>query len=295
MKNGNKNSALALYSKAARRSSRQVIKTYSTSFGLASGLLSRSNRQHVINIYALVRIADEIVDGAAEEVVEAGGVVSPINVLNDLEHYVYRAMREEYSSNLTVHAFAQTANFVGIGREIIYPFFESMRMDLSIKVHDQASYEKYVYGSAEVVGLMCLAAFMHGRIYTPEQKAQLVAGARALGAAFQKVNFLRDLAKDYEQLHRSYFPEVSVMSFDEPTKTRLVAEIDADLAVARDSLRLLSFGARRGVAAAQYLFTALNRKIEVTPAAVLLNTRIRVAAPYKLWILVKAFFGATPK
>ncbi|MDP3207667.1 MAG: squalene/phytoene synthase family protein, partial [Rhodoglobus sp.] len=174
---------LALYDRVAEETASIVIARYSTSFGLASKLLGAGVRQHVENIYALVRIADEIVDGAAED---AGvDTVGAGRALNELERETESAMDTGFSSNLVVHAFALTARETGFEVELTAPFFESMRTDLTHTQHDQASFERYVYGSAEVVGLMCLRAFVHGE--TVADLPRMEAGARALGAAFQKV------------------------------------------------------------------------------------------------------------
>ena len=283
---------LALYSMAAQKAAREVIYSYSTSFGLATRLLGPSYQRHVENIYALVRVADEIVDGSAAEAKKVESSVDPEKLLAEFEAETYRAMALGYSTNLVIHAFALTARDVGINRELVEPFFFSMRQDLSETEHDQASFEKYVYGSAEVVGLMCLAVFVHGKNYTEEQKRQLVKGARALGSAFQKVNFLRDLAADFKRLGRSYFPGVRVESFNEETKARLIADIDKDLAISSSSLGLLPRSARRAVAAAQLLFTELNREIEKTPASELINKRISVGKTRKLAVLIRALIGA---
>ena len=283
---------LALYSMAAQKAAREVIYSYSTSFGLATRLLGPSYQRHVENIYALVRVADEIVDGSAAEAKKVESSVDPEKLLAEFEAETYRAMALGYSTNLVIHAFALTARDVGINRELVEPFFFSMRQDLSETEHDQASFEKYVYGSAEVVGLMCLAVFVHGKNYTEEQKRQLVKGARALGSAFQKVNFLRDLAADFKRLGRSYFPGVRVESFNEETKARLIADIDKDLAISSSSLGLLPRSARRAVAAAQLLFTELNREIEKTPASELINKRISVGKTRKLAVLIRALMGA---
>jgi phytoene/squalene synthetase len=167
-----------------------------------------------------------------------------------------------------------------------------MRQDLSETVHTKESFEKYVYGSAEVVGLMCLAVFMAKGTYSPQEKDTLVRGARALGSAFQKVNFLRDLAADFKSLGRSYFPGVSVESFDEATKMSLVRDIDSDLAVSSASLNLLPSPAKRAVAAAQLLFESLNRQIEKTPASQLISRRVSVGRLQKLLLLAKAVLGA---
>jgi phytoene/squalene synthetase len=282
---------LSLYTMAAQRAAREVIYSYSTSFGLATRLLGKNFQGHVENIYALVRVADEIVDGSAAQARELSKQVDPEQLLAEFEAETYRAMATGYSTNLIIHAFAQTARAVGIAKDIVEPFFYSMRQDLTEKEHDQASFEKYVYGSAEVVGLMCLQVFMSENKYTDDEKLRLTKGARALGSAFQKVNFLRDLAADFKRLGRSYFPGVDVNNFNEETKQRLVADIDKDLRVSAESLPLLPSSARRAVAAAQLLFTQLNRQISRTSAQELINRRISVGAPQKLALLIKAVMG----
>ncbi|MEL0260745.1 MAG: phytoene/squalene synthase family protein [Aquiluna sp.] len=282
---------LALYTQAAHKAAREVIYSYSTSFGLATRLLDASFRPHVENIYALVRVADEIVDGSAEQAKALDSSIDPAALLGEFEQETYKAMQTGYSTNLIIHAFASTAREVGITKEIVEPFFYSMAQDLTQTEHDQESFERYVYGSAEVVGLMCLAVFVHGRDYSTEQKRTLTEGARALGSAFQKVNFLRDLAADFQKLGRSYFPGVNVNSFDEQTKQRLVADIEADLAKSSATLPLLPTGARRAVAAAQLLFTELNRKISKTQASALVTKRISVNNFSKLLLLLRALGG----
>ncbi len=229
-------------------------------------------------------------DGSAAQARELSKQVDPEQLLAEFEAETYRAMETGYSTNLIIHAFAQTARAVGIAKDIVEPFFYSMRQDLTEKEHDQASFEKYVYGSAEVVGLMCLQVFMSGNQYTADEKLKLTKGARALGSAFQKVNFLRDLA-DFKRLGRSYFPGVDVNNFNEETKQRLVADIDKDLRVSAESLPLLPSSARRAVAAAQLLFTQLNRQISKTSAQELINRRISVGAAQKIALLIRAVMG----
>lgn len=281
---------IKLYTLAAQRASKEVIYSYSTSFGAATKLLPREIRHHIENIYAMVRVADEIVDGSAVQ----AGVKDPEAELNAFEAEAYKAMATGFSTNLILHSFGVTSREIGIGKDIVEPFFFSMRQDLSAKEHDQASFERYVYGSAEVVGLMCLAAFVRGHEYTSAEKNTLVAGARALGAAFQKVNFLRDLAADFKKLGRSYFPGVSVESFDERTKQRLVEDIRNDLAKSAKTLPLLDSGSRKAVTAAQFLFQELNEKIAKTPAQELISTRISVSTSKKLILLIKSYLGAKP-
>ena len=289
---------LNLYTRAAERASAEVIDTYSTSFGMASKLLGKRVRQDVRNIYALVRVADEVVDGAAAQALSGEAtahteaqIAATEKLLDDLETETYAAIDRGYSTNLIVHAFAMTAIRVGIGRELIEPFFTSMRMDLREHEHDQASFEEYIYGSAEVVGLMCLQAFIHQGEYTAEDTASMIEGARALGSAFQKVNFLRDLAADFNTLGRSYFPGVNAANFDEATKARLVAEIDGELRLSRASLVLLPNDCRVAVTAAHLLFEALNRKIDSLPASAVATGRVSVGTATKLRLLVLAKTG----
>jgi len=278
---------VSLYDDVARETASIVIRRYSTSFGLASRLLAPDVRRHVENIYALVRVADEVVDGGAD-IDES----SARRALDALEQETDGAVELGFSTNLVVHAFALTARETGFGRELTAPFFESMRMDLQHKVHDPASFERYVYGSAEVVGLMCLRAFLLGG--PAGEYERLSTGARALGSAFQKVNFLRDLAADYEALGRSYFPGVDVAAFDEATKLRLLDDIDADLAVSAAVVPQLPRSSRRAVALAQSLFTELSRRLRATPAEQLVRARVRVPDPVKARLALVAAFGGMP-
>lgn len=282
---------LELYTLAAEAAAREVIYSYSTSFGLATRLLSKTHRRHIENIYALVRVADEIVDGSAAQAAAMEPEIDPAAELSEFEAQTYKAMETGYSTNLVIHAFACTAREIGIGKDLVEPFFASMRADLTDKEHDQESFDRYVYGSAEVVGLMCLASFVRERSYSETEKVQLVRGARALGAAFQKVNFLRDLSADFQRLGRSYFPGVNVDNFDQDTKHRLVEDIRSDLAESAKSLPLLPRDARRAVTAAQLLFTELNEKIGTTEASKLINTRISVSNAKKLALLMRAILG----
>lgn len=286
-------SRLDLYNRVAQETSSVVIRRYSTSFGLASTLLEPVVRRHVENIYALVRVADEIVDGVAAE---AGlDTVECARQLNELERETHTAIASGFSANLVVHAFALTARETGFGEELTAPFFESMRMDLSAKEHDQHSFDRYVYGSAEVVGLMCLRAFLAQKTLTAAELERFEAGACALGAAFQKVNFLRDLAADFDSLGRSYFPGVSVESFTEADKVRLLDDIDTDLRTSAGVIPDLPRGSRRAVVLAHDLFAELSRRLRATPAAALRTVRIRVPNPVKARIAAGAAIGRKPR
>ena len=284
---------LALYGSIAERTAAMVIRRYSTSFRLASRLLAPPIRRHVGNIYALVRIADELVDGGADE---AGlDAVQIARTLNELERATEEAMELGYSANLVVHAFAATARETGFGAELTRPFFESMRVDLSRTVYDRRGFEAYVYGSAEVIGLMCLRAFLQHAEVAAEVDARLEHGARRLGAAFQKVNFLRDLADDFQTLGRSYFPGVEVGSFTEADKLRLLDDIDDDLRQSAESIPLLPSSSRRAVALAHGLFAELSARLRRTPADRLIATRVRVPDAVKLRIAAGAVAGRVPR
>ena len=298
-----------LYAAAAHEASARVIARYSTSFGLAVRLLAEPVRSQVRDVYAMVRVADEVVDGAAAH-------LPPEQVRSLLDTYeaeVLAVCERGFSTDLVVHAFALTARATGIGPELVTPFFASMRADLDTTSHDRASLDTYVYGSAEVVGLMCLRTFLAGDPHPDEAFERLAPGARRLGAAFQKVNFLRDLATDSQDLGRSYVPGLDVGALDvnaldvnaldqlggsgdgpvrpgldEAVKARLVAEVDADLAAADAAVRLLPDSSRTAVRTAHLLFTELNRTIEATAVDELLHRRVRVSDPRKAALLTRA-------
>lgn len=281
------------YDRVAHQAARAVIYGYSTSFGMATRLLAEPVRGQVEDIYALVRLADEIVDGVAE-----GAGLSRAEIRRDLdalEADTEQAMHSGYSTNLIVHSFATTARRVGITPKLTRPFFASMRADITEETHNQTSFDEYVYGSAEVVGLMCLEAFLAGHTFTASERERFVAGARALGAAFQKVNFLRDLAADVDGLGRSYFPDVDVATLTDDKKLELVANIDLDLAVSGPIVADLPATSRRAVYLAQSLFAELNRRIEKTPAEKLKNTRVSVPTLTKAWLALTALMGRVPR
>lgn len=279
----------ALYDRVSEQTASMIIREYSTSFGLAARLLGKGVRQDVENIYGLVRLADEIVDGVAATAGVDGNEIR--RLLDDLETETEAAMERGYSTNLVVHAFALTARRTGIPVELTRPFFESMRVDITRVTHTPESFDLYVYGSAEVVGLMCLRAFLRGVPVTAEQDARFVHGARKLGAAFQKVNFLRDLSADVDALGRSYFPGIAIATFTEEDKIRLVADIDADLAVSAAIVPDLPRTSRKAVALAQNLFAELNRRIERTPAIELKHTRVSVPTFVKARLALAALMG----
>ncbi|MGC0141613.1 phytoene/squalene synthase family protein [Pseudactinotalea sp. Z1732] len=273
--------ATGTYDVVASRSAAVLIQSYSTSFGWACRMLPQPDREHVRNIYALVRLADEIVDDPDPDWPGPDRRV----LLDALEAETRRACGGPRSANLVVHAFARTARRYGIGPELITPFFASMRTDLTTSEHDETSFAEYVHGSAEVVGLMCLRVFTAG---DEEAYARLSPGAIRLGAAFQKVNFLRDLAQDHSDLGRTYFPGLDPAAFDDSHRDELLDEIDADLRAADAALRQLPAGSRRAVRAAHSLFAELSGRLRSTPAARLRSVRVRVPDPVKARLVARA-------
>ena len=274
------------YDRMAVKAAHKVISSYSTSFSLATGLLSPSVRRDIRNLYAMVRIVDEIVDGT----VEAAGASHREceQLLDDYEAAVLAAPAQRFHVDPVLHAYAQTARRCDFDPAHVRAFFASMRRDLTQSSHDQGSFDEYVYGSAEVIGLLCLQAFLVDHPVTDAERRRLEAGARALGSAFQKVNFLRDLREDAGVLGRSYFPGVDITSLTEDDKSRLVAEIRDELADAASVIPLLPPTARAGVLAATNLFAELNERIDATPAAELARRRISVPRRTKAAILAKA-------
>jgi len=271
--------------------SEKVIRSYSTSFGLATRLLGTRHRRHVRNIYALVRVADEIVDGVASQ---AGlSIAEQKDALDEYVERTHLALRTGYSSDLVVHAFARTSRQAGIDEDLTTPFFASMRADLvdadeDHVVFDRTKHAAYVYGSAEVVGLMCLRVFTRDSILTDAERHTLEHGARRLGAAFQNINFLRDLGDDTARLGRSYLGTGKALS-DEDLRF-WIAEIRSQLSDAAQAIPLLPYDARAAVRSALGLFTNLTKRIARTPASELSDTRIRVPNPIKAALVCSAIF-----
>lgn len=298
-KSGSGNEALRRYTQASERAASQIIAAYSTSFGIATRLLGPRHRQHVRNVYALVRVADELVDGVTAEA--AFSLAEQKSALGALEAETKEAIAVGYSSNPVVHAFACTARESGITSELITPFFDSMRADLNeipiaeglpseaspkLRVFDASEHARYVFGSAEVVGLMCLRIFLRHEAVRPESLEMLEHGARQLGAAFQNVNFLRDLKDDAARLGRSYLG--ADIHLTEAQKNEWITVIRAQLQDARSALPLLPQDARTAVACALRLFSTLTDKLAATPAQELMRRRVRVPAPLKAWLVLQS-------
>lgn len=276
-----------MYHRVAQEAAALVISRYSTSFSLACRLLEQPVRRRVQSIYALVRIADEIVDGAASG--SGAGQQRVRDCLDGFELETEEALRTGYSANPIIHGFAVTAREVGITTDLTRPFFASMRSDLSHVTHTPETLQEYIYGSAEVVGLMCVRAFVTGHDVSDDDVIKLDAGARRLGAAFQKVNFLRDLAQDTKTLDRCYLPALSINDLNEAAKDAVLRDIHNDLNAALPAIAMLPRSSRYAVAAAHSLFKELADRIGQTPAASLAEERIRVPNPRKVRLAVLAF------
>jgi phytoene synthase len=281
------------YDSVSEGSAAMVIREFSSSFGLASLLLGGAVRTHVRNVYALVRVADEIVDNPDP----ALGREPRETMLTWLHDDVRHALRTGFSGNLVVHAFARTAQCCGIGEDVVDPFFESMRMDLDTRIHTRESFDRYVYGSAEVVGLMCLRVFLAtppSGLAAGERSREfhrLAPGARRLGAAFQKLNFLRDLTEDYDILGRRYFPGLDVDDFSDADRDRILDDIAADLDAAAAVVPELPASSRRAVRVAHATFTELAARLRATPAAEIRRSRVRVPDPVKVRLAAGALYG----
>lgn len=275
----------SLYDTVSESSSALVISQYSSSFGLASRLLGGPVRTQVRNVYALVRVADEIVDNPDPDL----AVDARERMLTWLQEDVHHALHTGYSGNLVVHAFARTAIGCGITDELVDPFFDSMRTDLTTTVHTAESLERYIYGSAEVVGLMCLRAFLAGGRAADYDR--LAPGARRLGAAFQKLNFLRDLADDHDLLGRRYFPGLEPDRFCDADRDRILDDIAADLDAAAAVIPELPPSSRRAVRVAHATFAELAARLQATPAVEIRRTRVRVPDPVKLRLVAANLYG----
>ncbi|WP_333619395.1 phytoene/squalene synthase family protein [Dietzia sp.] len=247
------------FTSAARRCSWQLLSAYSSSFSLASRLFAPETRDHVAAIYALVRVADEIVDGTFAPPAENEREAEELRELLDgYRREVYAALRRGFVTDPIVHAFAATAAQYGIGEELIEPFFRSMDMDITRTEHTAETLAEYIHGSAEVIGEMCMRVFAGGALADDPEAA---AAARALGAGFQKANFLRDVREDTAELGRNYFPGRDPHALTEQDVAELCDEIDADFAHARTGIVRIPGRDRAAVLAAHDLFAELARRL----------------------------------
>jgi len=268
-----------LFDTISNQSAVNITKKYSTSFSIAVYLLAPSIRQAIYNIYGFVRVADEIVDsfeGYPQE-----------DLFNRFEGEYHYAMEHGISTNPVINAFQKTVKEYKIEDELVQAFLRSMRADLTKQIYsNQQEMEDYIYGSADVVGLMCLKVFVKG---DQSEYLRLKKPAMKLGSAFQKINFLRDLKQDYDDLNRTYFPNIDPDNLNSEDKDKIIQEIKEDFDTAFDGIKNLPKEAKLGVFVAYKYYTQLLKKVNRTPAIVLKEKRISVSNYLKTFLLFKSY------
>ncbi len=268
-----------LFDQVSFECSAKVTKKYSTSFSLATKMLDPKIRSHIYNIYGFVRFADEIVDSFHSYDKE--------QLLNDFHKEYYVAYDNSISLNPIMNSFIITTKKFNIERELVDTFINSMRRDLHQTHYDSfEDYKNYIYGSADVVGLMCLKVFVNG---DQDEFDRLKYFAMKLGSAFQKVNFLRDIKEDYELLNRSYFPHLNLKELSIEEKQKIIQEIEADFKEAYQGIIQLPLNSRFGVYTAYRYYKKLLKKLDQTPFDQILTKRIRVSNAVKINLLARSF------
>ncbi len=268
---------MELYNTTCFECSKLITHRYSTSFSLGIKAFAEPMRDPIYAIYGFVRYADEIVDtfhGYDKE-----------RLIADFKNQTFVAIQDQISLNPVIHCFQAVVNRYQIPQELIDAFFVSMEMDLTEQVYDQAAYEKYIYGSAEVIGLMCLMVFCKG---DKTQYAALAPAASKLGAAFQKINFLRDIKSDFEERGRTYFPNINFLNFNNQDKINIEQDIQADFDEGYKGILLLPNSSRLGVFIAYQYYIALFDKIKKLDASVIANKRIRVSDGHKFSLFLSS-------
>ncbi len=269
----------ALFDTVSYNCSKIVTKSYSTSFSMATKMLSKSIRQDIYNIYGFVRFADEIVDSFHNYNKEA--------LFNSFSIDLERALQDKISLNPILNAFQYTYHKSNIDKHMVDSFMKSMRLDLHKKTYlTDKEYKEYIYGSADVIGLMCLKVFVQGN---QTKYDELKECAMSLGSAFQKVNFLRDLKADYEQLERTYFPNTDLKNLDEASKINIIKDIESDFEKGLDGIKRLPIEAKFGVFMAYRYYSKLLEKLKKTPALEIKNARIRVPNYKKVELLTRSY------
>ena len=268
-----------IFDEVSNDCSKIVTKTYSTSFSLATKMLSKSIRQHIYNIYGFVRFADEIVDSFHDY----DKAVLFEDFYTDLE----KSIKNKIHLNPILNSFQATYHKFSIDKDLVDSFMSSMEKDLHKKKYmTNQEYEEYIYGSADVVGLMCLKVFVNG---DSEKYEELKSFAMSLGSAFQKVNFLRDLKDDFEILNRTYFPNTDLNKLNEESKIKIINEIEADFKEGLNGIKKLPIEAKFGVFMAYRYYSQLLKKLKKTPALEIKNTRIRVPNYKKIELLTRSY------
>ncbi|WP_027078747.1 phytoene/squalene synthase family protein [Maribacter antarcticus] len=269
----------ATFDMVSYQCSKLVTEKYSTSFALATKMLSNSIREDIYNIYGFVRFADEIVDTFHDYDKE--------KLFNKFEQELTASIADKISLNPILNSFQHTFHKYDIPIHLVASFMKSMRMDLTKNIYKtEQEYKDYIYGSADVVGLMCLKVFVKG---DNEAYERLKESAMALGSAFQKVNFLRDVKADFEDLNRSYFPNTNLTELDEESKKRIVDEIKADFQLGYEGIMALPAEAKFGVYTAYKYYYKLLQKLQNTPSLDIKNARIRVPNYQKFGLLARSY------
>lgn len=269
----------ALFDKVSHLSSKLTTRQYSTSFSIGIQCLDRSIHQDIYNIYGFVRFADEIVDSFHG--------FDKKTLLTEFREETYKAIERKISLNPILNSFQETVNRYDIEHAHIDTFLESMAMDLENISYDHYAYEKYILGSAEVVGLMCLKVFVNGN---QAEFERLKPAAMKLGAAFQKVNFLRDIKSDYETLGRVYFPNVNINGGFSQYKEQIEADIEQDFQAALEGIRTLPKSAKYGVYVAYVYYQSLFILIKQMNFNHMMYKRIRISNPKKIGLMIYAYF-----
>ena len=270
----------SIFDTVSSECSRAVTRSYSTSFSSAVKMLAPTIRQDIYNIYGFVRFADEIVDSFHD--------YNKIELFERFEKDLHLALTEKISLNPILNSFQHTVHKYDIELNLINAFMQSMRLDLyKSDYKSKEEYHEYIYGSADVVGLMCLKVFVKGDL---EKYENLKESAMKLGSAFQKVNFLRDLKADFEDLNRTYFPNTDLTKLDEKSKNEIITEIEADFKEAYIGITNLPLEAKFGVYTAYVYYKKLLNKLKNTPSAEIKNTRIRVSDYQKFGLFAKCYF-----
>ena len=269
----------SIFDKVSEDSSKIVIKRYSTSFYFSSSLLSKSIRQDIFNIYGFVRLADEIVDTFHE--------FPKKELLNEFEEELWRSIENKISLNPILNSFQNTVNKYSIPNDLIRSFLDSMKMDLEKKEYNSVEeYKKYIYGSADVVGLMCLKVFVKG---SDALYSNLSEYAISLGSAFQKVNFLRDLKDDSNILKRVYFPNVDMDDFNEESKKEIINEIELDFKNAIKGIARLPKNSRFAVYIAYRYYNKLLKKLKRTSSENIVKKRVRIHNFQKFTVIARSY------
>ena len=268
-----------LYSETSLDCSELITKAYSTSFSLGIRTLDKKYHESVYAIYGFVRYADEIVDTFHDH--------DKKKLLDRFKKETFISIAERISLNPVLHSFQLVVNEYEIDHDLIHAFLLSMEMDLEKKDYEDADYKTYIYGSAEVVGLMCLKVFCGGN---EKEYQSLLSPAKNLGAAFQKVNFLRDIKSDFDERGRVYFPRVDFNKFTSDDKKKIEADINNDFVLALEGIKNLPKGARAGVYLAYVYYSVLFKKIKGLSPEMIKSQRIRVPDTQKILLLVRCYF-----